>query len=110
MYKTPQGNYEYIDPDYIYTDPKTSVLRNIPGITDRETLLFYESATVVKRSRELISNPLQIENAHTLLTIHKYLFQDVYAWAGEKRTVNISKQGTPFSPVASFDSGFAYYR
>ena len=42
-----RDNYEYIDLDYTYTDPKTGVLRNLAGITDSEGLLFFESATVV---------------------------------------------------------------
>ena len=28
--------------------------------------------------------------------IHKHLFQDVYSWAGQPRTVRISKGGNPF--------------
>jgi cell filamentation protein len=103
-----RDNYEYIDPDYIYTDPKTGILRNLADITDRETLLFFESTAVVKRSRELAANPIPIENSETLLKIHKHLFQDVYKWAGEKRTVDISKQGNPFFPVTSFNTGFTY--
>jgi len=33
-----------------------------------------------------------------LEAIHKYLFQDVYEWAGDFRSVNISKDGDPFGP------------
>jgi cell filamentation protein len=108
MSNSKKDNYEYIDPDYIYTDPKTGTLRNLADITDKETLLFFESTAVLKRSRELAANPIPIDKSETLLKIHKYLFQDVYEWAGQKRTVNISKQGNPFFPVASFDTGFSY--
>jgi cell filamentation protein len=31
-----RNTYEYIDPDYIYTDPKTGVLRNLGNVTDYE--------------------------------------------------------------------------
>jgi hypothetical protein len=31
--------------------------------------------------------------------IHKFLFEDLYDWAGEIRTVNLSKKGTQFVPV-----------
>jgi len=58
--------------------------------------LFFESAAVIKRAKELESQPIAIHNAKTLLDIHRYLFQDVYHWAGQKRTVEISKQGKPF--------------
>jgi cell filamentation protein len=103
-----RNNYEYIDPDYTYTDPKTGVLRNLADITDSDGLLFFESAAVIKRSKELETQPIAIKNAETLLDIHRYLFQDVYHWAGQKRTVEISKQGKPFFLTAYFDKGFAY--
>ena len=32
-----------------------------------------------------------------LQSIHHYIFQDVYPWAGKFRTVNISKAGDPFA-------------
>jgi cell filamentation protein len=103
-----RNNYEYIDPDYTYTDPKTGILRNLADITDSDGLLFLESAAVIKRSKELETQPIVIQNAETLLEIHRYLFQDVYHWAGQKRTVEISKQGKPFFLTAYFDKGFAY--
>jgi cell filamentation protein len=103
-----RNNYEYIDPDYTYTDPKTGVLWNLANITDSNDLLFFESAAVIKRAKELESQPIAVHNAETLLDIHRYLFQDVYHWAGQKRTVEISKQGKPFFLTAYFDKGFTY--
>jgi len=103
-----RNNYEYIDPDYTYTDSKTGVLRNLANITDSNDLLFFESAAVIKRAKELESQPITVHNAETLLDIHRYLFQDVYHWAGQKRTVEISKQGKPFFLTEFFDKGFAY--
>jgi cell filamentation protein len=35
-----------------------------------------------------------------LRTIHKHIFRDVYSWAGQFRTVNISKGGHPFATTA----------
>ena len=103
-----RNNYEYIDPDYAYTDPKTGVLKNLANITDSDDLLFFESTAVLKRAKELELQPLIIQNSSSLLDIHRYLFQDVYHWAGQKRTVEISKQGKPFFPTAYFDKGFTY--
>ena len=103
-----RNNYEYIDPDYTYTDPNIGVMRNLANIASSEELLFFESAAVVKRLKELEAKPITIHNAETLLDIHRYLFQDVYEWAGQKRTVEISKQGKPFFITAYFDKGFAY--
>jgi cell filamentation protein len=103
-----RDNYEYIDPDYAYTDAQTGVLRNLADITDADDLLFFESAAVIKRANELEAQPIAVRNAKTLLDIHRYLFQDVYHWAGRKRSVEISKQGKPFFLIAYFDNGFAY--
>jgi cell filamentation protein len=100
--------YEYIDPDYTYTDPKTGVLRNLGNITDKDALVFAESAAVTKRSSELKAWPITNKDSTTLLAIHRYLFQDVYRWAGEKRTVEISKGGKQFFPIAHFDTAFVY--
>ena len=50
-----RDNYEYIDPDYIYTDLTTGVLRNLPNITDPNDLLFFESTAVLKQSYALTS-------------------------------------------------------
>ena len=98
-----RNNYEYVDPDYIYTDPETGVLRNLAGITDAQGILFFESAAVLKRAKELELQPITIKNTASLLEIHHYLFQDVYQWAGQKRTVEISKQGKPFFLTQYFD-------
>jgi cell filamentation protein len=103
-----RDNYEYVDPDYVYTDLKTGVLRNLPDITDQNDLLFFESTAVLKRTKELEKQPMAIRNSDILLDIHRYLFQDVYLWAGQKRIVEIAKEGKPFFPTAYFDKGFAY--
>jgi len=84
-------SYKYIDFDYIYTDPKTGILRNLADITESDVLLFFESGAVAKRIQELFEKPIKIKGVDTLLSIHRHLFQDVYSWAGEKRKVEISK-------------------
>jgi cell filamentation protein len=103
-----RNNYEYVDPDYTYTDPKTGVLRNLAGITDPDELSFIESTAVTKRAKELEKNPLKIKDSLSLLAIHKHLFQDIYNWAGQKRTVEISKGGNQFFPLSHFDMAFSY--
>lgn len=35
--------------------------------------------------------------------IHRFLFSDLYDWAGEVRTVNISKKGTQFTPAENIE-------
>ena len=102
-----ENNYQYIDPDYKYTD-KNGVLYNLANIDNENVLLAYESLKVSKRAEDLFENPIKIKDSNTLLTIHHYLFQDVYEWAGKVRTVNISKNGKPFFQGERFHIAFQY--
>jgi cell filamentation protein len=81
-----------------YTDPATGVLRNRLSITDAALLDAAEAHFVAERSRELSRTPLEggFDLAH-LQAIHCYLFQDVYEWAGELRTIDIAKGGHLFA-------------
>jgi cell filamentation protein len=101
-------SYKYVDPDYIYTDPKTGLLRNLADISDPDDLLFFESVAVAKRIQELYEKPFKIKGADSLLSIHRHLFQDVYSWAGKRRKVEISKAGKQFFPTTHFDNAFRF--
>lgn len=101
-------SYKYVDLDYIYTDPKTGILRNLADITDSDDLLFFESAAVAKRIQELYEKPIKIKGVDSLLSIHRHLFQDVYSWAGKRRKVEISKAGKQFFPTTHFDNAFRF--
>ena len=90
------NKYEYLDPDHTYIDKDTGVLRNLAGFTNENDLHFFESAAVTKRAKELADNPLSITNSRTLLDIHRYLFQDVYEWAGEKEQLKSAKKENNF--------------
>jgi len=102
-----ENNYQYIDPDYKYTNKK-GVLHNLANIEDERILIAFESLKVAKRVEELYENPIKIKDSSSLLFIHHYLFQDVYVWAGKVRTVNISKNGKPFFDGERFNFGFQY--
>lgn len=102
------NNYSYLDHDYHYIDPKTGVMRNKAGITDDELLTFVESGAVSKRANELKEKPIKIRDTETLLEIHRYLFQDIYEWAGKVRTVEISKSGTQFFSLGYFHRAFPF--
>jgi len=81
-----------------YLDPASGVLRNRFGIVDAAILEMTEADLVAARSRELVRNPLkgQFDLRH-LQAIHHYLFGDLYEWAGELRTVDISKNDNMFA-------------
>ncbi len=102
------NSYKYIDPDYTYTDPKSGILRNLQDITDEGDLVFVESGAISKRLDELYEKPIKIKGIESLFEIHKHLFQDLYSWAGKKRTVEISKDGKQFFPTTHFDNAFRH--
>jgi len=84
-----------MDP-YLY--PGTSVLRNLRDIRDAGVLGEFEAEATTRRLRQLEHKPLSgVFDARRLQAIHHHIFQDVYEWAGEFRTVSISKSGDPFA-------------
>ena len=83
-----------IDP---YKMPGSNVLQNKPGIANENALRTFEYEASAIRALELRENPVQGKfDLKHLQEIHKHLFKDVYDWAGEIRTVNLSKGGTSF--------------
>jgi cell filamentation protein len=102
-----ENNYHYLDPELKYTNRK-GILHNLANIEDEKVLIAFESLKVSKRIEELLENPIEIKDSNSLLVIHHYLFQDVYAWAGKVRTVNIYKDGKPFFNGERFSMGFQY--
>lgn len=80
-----------------YMDLGATVLRNKLGITDRYELSLSEEMFARLRSQELaakgVTGSFDLEH---FKSIHQYLFQDVYEWAGEPRIIDISKGGTIF--------------
>jgi cell filamentation protein len=77
------------------------VLRNKFGITDGTQLAQVEASYTLLRIAELANQPIAGPfDLARLQTIHRYLFQDVYDWAGEIRQVEISKGNSQFAYVA----------
>lgn len=101
-------DYEYLDVDNAYTYPNSSVLRNKCNITDPELARIKEYEFVASRLVKLGFAPLGVGSMKDVLAIHKFLFQDMYDWAGQYREVNISKQGNAFMPLQAFDTGETY--
>ena len=102
-----ENSYQYIDPKLKYAD-ENGVLYNLAEITENKILIVFESLKVSKRVEELFEKPIKIKDSESLLKIHFYLFQDVYEWAGQVRTVNISKDGKQFFDGERFDNAFRY--
>jgi cell filamentation protein len=88
-----------------YVIPGTTVLRNKLDITNQLELDRAERLLVVQRTLEGPPKG-RFDLAH-LKSIHRHLFQDVYDWAGELRTVEISKEGHSFQFIRFIDTGMA---
>ena len=80
-----------------YLDPRTGVFRNRLGLTDRAALSTAESdlslARVEQLRRRRIAGHYDLDQ---LRAFHWTIFQDVYPWAGQLRTVLIVKAGASF--------------
>ena len=80
---------------YYYKD--TDVLKNKFGIKSAELLREAEEEISIRKQIELVFEPIngRFTVSH-LLNIHKYLFGDVYSFAGHIRYEDISKGNTKF--------------
>lgn len=78
-------------------------LDNRLGIKDSVELSKAQEKISKKKAVELfdknIFDKLKPGSCEALFTIHKYLFEDIYDFAGELRNVNISKGNFRFAPV-----------
>ena len=78
-------------------------LENKLGITNSAELAREEERLSKKKALELydagILDGLEVGTFSALAAIHKYLFGEVYDFAGEVRTVNLAKGNFRFAPV-----------
>jgi cell filamentation protein len=86
------SGYGTFDDPYCYRG--TSVLRNLGDVTDWAELEQFEAAMLEVRSAEPI--PTGAFDAAHYRALHHHLFQDVYDWAGQYRTIRIAKNDAMF--------------
>ena len=67
-------------------------------ISKRKALELFDSGTL---------NKLEAGTVSSLKAIHKYLFDEIYDFAGEIRTVNISKGNFRFAPLMYLEAALA---
>lgn len=88
------------------------VLENKLGIVDAAELAREEERLSKIRAVELfeflITENLEAGKFSSLAAIHKYLFQDIYDFAGKIRTVNIAKGNFRFAPVMYLQASLEY--
>jgi len=90
-----------------YFWPNTTVLNNKLGIRNRDDLQTQEYQFVAARQAEIELGRVAIAptyDATHLRTIHRHLFQDLYDWAGEYRTVPLAKGISEFAPANRISS------
>jgi cell filamentation protein len=84
-----------MDDPYVW--PATSTLINKENIRDPEEFETFERVMTANRLETLPAGiPITAEGYRR---IHRFIFQDVYDWAGQYRTVNIAKGNAMFCLV-----------
>lgn len=99
----------FIDP---YIDPTTGILANIVGATTQRALDELETEATYLRSVELLNKNLMVPtaDAREIQAIHRHLFQDIYSWAGQIRTVDMRKNDSDFfMPAATIKQGLNFF-
>ena len=83
-------------------------LENKLGITDSATLARTEEKLSKEKAVKLVEHGIldkqKAGSFQALAEIHKYLFEDMYDFAGKIRTVHIAKGGFRFAPVMYLES------
>lgn len=84
--------YDVTDDPYCYEG--TFVLKNRLDLRTQAELDAFETAMTTQRAEEpLPDGDLDLQH---YCALHRHLYQDVYEWAGEPRTVRTSKGGNMF--------------
>ena len=86
-------------------------LENKLGITSSPELAESEERISKKKAAELFENgmlnTLEAGTFESLKAIHKYLFENIYDFAGELRNVNIAKGNFRFVPLMYLEAALA---
>ena len=86
-------------------------LENKLGLTNAADLARAEERISKKKALELFESglldKLEAGKFSTLQAIHKYLFEDIYDFAGELRTVNLAKGNFRFAPLIYLEAALA---
>ena len=94
----------YTTTQSIYCYPGTNVLKNKLNIKDNKLLKTAEEEITLIKQMELLKNPIKgnFSKSH-LMNIHKFIFEDIYPFAGKIRREQISKADTVFYPPNLID-------
>lgn len=88
-----------------YEYPGTDVLINVPGIRDAEELKRYEAIVTKERLAQLALKPVQESfDLEHLKSIHRFIFKDVYPFAGKLREEDIAKDFFTFAQTQHIET------
>ncbi len=89
----------------------TSTLVNKLDIRDEKELQSSEALITAYKAAELINKPLASDfSFENYIELHKFLFEDLYDWAGKLRTIDLSKSTTHFTaPNKLNDLGYRIF-
>ncbi|MCD8216944.1 MAG: Fic family protein [Clostridiales bacterium] len=79
-------------------DNSADLAREEERISKKKAIQLYKSA---------LPEQLEIGRFSSLQAIHKYLFEDIYEFAGKLRTVNLAKGNFRFAPLMYLDAALA---
>ncbi len=83
----------------------TTCLINKFNIQNEEQLAKIEASITLAKTAELERVPINRNfDFEHYKEIHRYLFEDLYCWAGKIRTVDISKKGTNFTSADNIET------
>lgn len=83
----------------------TTCLINKFGIKDDKQLSIIEGQISFAKGSKLERNPIKANfDFEHYKAIHKYLFDEIYEWAGKIRSVDMSKKGTAFAKASEIES------
>lgn len=100
-------DYPSPDPAKPYVYPGTLTLINRFGITDMEVLQRVVNTVAELRGEQIEAAPPAGEHdLDHLCTIHRALFRDIFAWAGQVRIVDTEKNGQDFIRAADIPGSF----
>ena len=94
----------YATTQSMYCYPETNILKNKLNIKNYELLKKAEEEITAVKQFELLQNPIKgnFTKSH-LFNIHRFVFEDIYPFAGKTRKEQIGKADTLFYPPNLID-------
>lgn len=94
----------YTTTQSIYCYPDSNVLINKLNIRDNALLKKAEEEITLIKQMELLKNPIGGNFTKThFMNVHRFIFEDIYSFAGKLRREQISKADTMFYPPHLID-------